>query len=54
MYSINTHCTFIDINECFDNNAGCHHKCVNTLGSYKCMCHKGYKLLPDEHNCEGM
>jgi len=43
----------LDINECLDDNAGCDHTCVNTLGSYYCKCNRGYILQADKHNCTG-
>ena len=42
-----------DINECLNNNSGCSHDCVNTVGSYHCECSAGYVLLPNNHDCEG-
>ena len=41
----------IDIVECFTNNGGCSHSCINTRGSYHCRCPDEYTLLPDGHNC---
>lgn len=32
----------IDINECATSNGNCQHKCVNTIGSYKCTCNPGF------------
>ncbi|GLG97770.1 Vitellogenin receptor [Gryllus bimaculatus] len=41
-----------DINECLPRNAGCVHKCHNTMGSYRCSCHSGFTTDPnDPHNC---
>ena len=40
-----------DINECDRDNGGCQHKCVNTDGSYRCRCDKGYTLDIDQHHC---
>ena len=49
-----TVCIFItDINVCFNNNGGCSHDCVNTVGSHHCTCSAGYVLLPNNHTCEG-
>jgi len=35
-----------DINECAiaSRNGGCHQKCINSPGSYSCMCNTGYEL----------
>ena len=47
-----------DINECFTSNNLCEHKCVNTVGSYKCVCREGYELdlisgrCKDVNECE--
>uniref|UniRef100_A0A8D0FU60 Uncharacterized protein n=1 Tax=Strix occidentalis caurina TaxID=311401 RepID=A0A8D0FU60_STROC len=38
--------TCIDIDEC-STTYPCSQKCINTLGSYKCLCIEGYKLKPD-------
>ena len=43
----------LDINECVNNNGTCSHMCVNTEGSYHCVCPHGYHLQADNHNCEG-
>ena len=42
-----------DVNECVKNNGGCDHTCTNTLGSYQCSCHNGYKGQHDSHHCIG-
>uniref|UniRef100_A0A8C5N4Q9 Growth arrest-specific protein 6 n=1 Tax=Gouania willdenowi TaxID=441366 RepID=A0A8C5N4Q9_GOUWI len=41
-----------DVDECSKRNAGCDHKCNNTLGSYHCSCHQGYMLV-GRHMCNG-
>lgn len=38
--------TCIDIDEC-STTYPCSQKCINTLGSFKCLCTEGYKLRPD-------
>jgi len=42
-----------DVNECLDPALNhCTHKCVNTMGSYKCDCHsKGYYMDHDGKTC---
>ena len=42
-----------DINECLDSSV-CSHTCINTFGSYECICPVGYDLYPTaEGNCVG-
>ncbi|KAK5970140.1 CUB domain protein [Trichostrongylus colubriformis] len=41
-----------DLDECQADNAGCEHICQNRLGSYICLCHAGYVLAEDGHNCK--
>nr|XP_006816075.1 PREDICTED: uncharacterized protein LOC100378465 [Saccoglossus kowalevskii] len=38
-----------DVNECGNNV--CQHRCMNTVGSYRCYCRYGYLLLADERSC---
>ena len=45
--------TYLDENECLNNNAGCAQNCVNTIGSYSCTCNSGFNLSVDMHNCTG-
>ena len=42
---------FEDIGECYVNNGGCEHTCVNTPGSYHCECNEGYRLAADGKSC---
>ena len=46
---------FADIDECsLPNNGGCSHKCINTMGSYKCQCPDlELTLSPDNKTCRG-
>uniref|UniRef100_A0A672P3C0 Signal peptide, CUB and EGF-like domain-containing protein 2 n=1 Tax=Sinocyclocheilus grahami TaxID=75366 RepID=A0A672P3C0_SINGR len=44
---------FLDINECSLNNGGCEHTCENTMGSFECHCHAGYKLHWNKKDCIG-
>ncbi|XP_065565688.1 fibrillin-1-like isoform X2 [Artemia franciscana] len=38
--------TCSDINECLEETSGCTYECVNTLGSYKCLCPDGSTVHP--------
>ena len=42
---------YIDINECLSNNGGCNHICVNTEGSFECLCKSSYILSADNMTC---
>ena len=45
---------FSDIDECVNTYHGCHHDCMNTIGSYICTCYDGYLLSEDDdRSCEG-
>lgn len=52
---------FLDINECLSqktNKCPENTTCINTYGSYKCECNKGFRrkaanLDPKKHGCEG-
>jgi len=45
---------YVDIDECSDNNGGCNQICINTPGSFECLCHKGfYVTYYDNRNCQG-
>lgn len=42
----------IDIDECADRNmSACSQLCVNSVGSYRCECEKGYFLEEDGKTC---
>uniref|UniRef100_A0A915JRB8 Tolloid-like protein 2 n=1 Tax=Romanomermis culicivorax TaxID=13658 RepID=A0A915JRB8_ROMCU len=41
-----------EFDECKSNIHGCQHKCVNTIGSYRCECDIGYELNADGKTCE--
>ncbi|UYV83192.1 clec-78 [Cordylochernes scorpioides] len=34
----------LDINECLTNNGGCDQRCINSAGSFSCLCNVGYQL----------
>lgn len=40
-----------DTDECMFNNGGCQHVCVNTVGSYECLCKEGFFLSDNQHTC---
>lgn len=42
-----------DVDECQAHNGGCHHRCVNTPGSYLCECKPGFRLHVDGRTCLG-
>lgn len=42
-----------DIDECQNNNGGCHQQCLNSDGSYQCDCFKGYKYDKQTNRCNG-
>ncbi|PIO69603.1 EGF-like domain protein [Teladorsagia circumcincta] len=43
---------FIDINECIADNGGCHHDCVNTIGTFYCRCWSGFELEENGKHCK--
>ena len=43
----------LEFDECKTGQHGCQHKCVNTLGGFKCECDIGYELHIDGKSCEG-
>uniref|UniRef100_T1IUN7 EGF-like domain-containing protein n=1 Tax=Strigamia maritima TaxID=126957 RepID=T1IUN7_STRMM len=45
--------TCIDINEC-DPPGACSQKCIDTKGSFKCLCAPGYELELDKHTCKAI
>ena len=40
-----------DKDECRINNGGCNQTCINTRGSYHCLCKSGFKLDSDGKSC---
>ncbi|XP_023693831.1 bone morphogenetic protein 1-like isoform X1 [Paramormyrops kingsleyae] len=43
---------FSDKDECSKENGGCMHECVNTLGTYSCLCRSGFVLHDNRHDCK--
>lgn len=41
-----------DINECEVRDT-CQHECMNTPGSYRCVCPAGYRLMTNGKTCQG-
>ena len=53
--SMTSSCRDADINECFDySESPCPKRCVNTIGSFKCVCPPGLKYLADQKSCVGL
>ena len=44
---------FSDIDECTRDGHDCNQLCINTVGSYECMCRDGYFLHQDGKTCLG-
>lgn len=41
----------VDVDECQTSTVLCSHTCINTPGSYRCLCHPNYVLDPDGRTC---
>ena len=45
----------VDVDECArPDRGGCSHECVNTQGSYECVCPPGYRVIDDHKTCRGL
>lgn len=43
-----------DIDECLQNGRICNNgRCINTEGSFHCVCNAGFQVAADGKNCEG-
>lgn len=53
--SVFFHFNFLDVNECDDNPNYCQvgGQCVNTPGSYRCLCKEGYEVGNGGSHCIG-
>jgi len=49
----NWHLCLTDIDECSINNGSCEYGCVNTPGSYECVCPPGQTLHWNKKDCVG-
>jgi len=46
---------YLDVDECAGSDrGGCSHECVNTQGSYECVCPPGYRVAEDQRTCQGL
>ncbi|XP_014680994.1 PREDICTED: fibrillin-1-like [Priapulus caudatus] len=41
-----------DVDECRERPGYCQHRCVNTDGSFRCSCQRGFRLLDDGRSCQ--
>ena len=50
VYCLSIKYLFTDIDECADTSL-CGHTCINTNGSFNCLCDDGYSLADDGRTC---
>lgn len=41
----------LDVDECAVNNGGCEQKCLNSIGSFICLCEPNFRLAADGYSC---
>ena len=47
-------CVCVDVNECVQSPGVCSvGECVNTMGSYRCVCPSGYRSNSQQTSCQG-
>jgi len=44
---------FLDVDEYTDGRAECQHDCINSPGSYVCICNGEYIMTDDGISCTG-
>ena len=45
----------LEQDECVTDNGGCEETCINTVGSYRCLCPEHLMVLSeDQHSCTCM
>ncbi|GAB0100998.1 uncharacterized protein DMENIID0001_171150 [Sergentomyia squamirostris] len=52
LHKISNECQ--DVDECQQDNGGCHQKCTNTMGSFFCSCHSNFIFAPDQFTCRAL
>ena len=53
-FTLNFFCILSDRNECQEIPNVCSHgECIDTEGSYHCLCHNGFKATADQTMCMG-
>uniref|UniRef100_A0A1B0GGR9 Uncharacterized protein n=1 Tax=Lutzomyia longipalpis TaxID=7200 RepID=A0A1B0GGR9_LUTLO len=43
-----------DVDECREDNGGCHQKCTNTMGSFYCSCQPNFIFADDKITCRAL
>ena len=45
---------YLENDKCATSTDDCEHDCINTEGSFYCICDNGYRLNADNATCDGM